>query len=385
MADGDRVLALKNRRAGLLKPPDVRAIRRVCGEAALEYIATTIGTSTPSSSLSRPRGSVSLMPAAHWLTVLNVAGATSTAFAGRRGIVRTAWPVTSARLPRSSHDAAVCVGMACRSHPSSWSCRAASCQCWTGGAAHMIQYRIRGSSGSAVMRQLEWRSEPALAGPERQVAGLGEADQRSAVAPPGCSGELAVPCARCWSGVRPPPRRGLVERERSQPQHEPGSGGPRDPERSCRCRSCWRSLLRGPAGQGAPRQLAHGCGRSSVRNRSTRGCSPRQDARRGAGHGRDTDPMPLGPPGRTRRLRRSAAGHPAEIREGSRSLTAASWSAPMAAALARRLRAGVGAAGASPRSQRRPERAARAQQTHGLRQTRRPRLSGAATRQDGLL
>src|SRR3954452_13023861 len=31
--------------------------------AALEYIATTIGTSRPSSSLSRPRGSVSLMPA----------------------------------------------------------------------------------------------------------------------------------------------------------------------------------------------------------------------------------------------------------------------------------------------------------------------------------
>src|SRR5215203_5730080 len=35
MADGDRVLALKNRRAGLLKPPDVRAIRRVCGERSL--------------------------------------------------------------------------------------------------------------------------------------------------------------------------------------------------------------------------------------------------------------------------------------------------------------------------------------------------------------
>ena len=35
MADGDRVLALKNRRAGLLKPPDVRAIRRVGGERSL--------------------------------------------------------------------------------------------------------------------------------------------------------------------------------------------------------------------------------------------------------------------------------------------------------------------------------------------------------------
>src|SRR3954454_24122088 len=32
MADGDRVLALKNRRARLLKSPDVRAIRRVGGE-----------------------------------------------------------------------------------------------------------------------------------------------------------------------------------------------------------------------------------------------------------------------------------------------------------------------------------------------------------------
>src|SRR3954465_11454819 len=65
--------------------------------AALQYIATTIGTLRPSSSLSRPRASVSLMPAAHWFTVLNVAGATSTALAGgsssvscgRRGCVRT--------------------------------------------------------------------------------------------------------------------------------------------------------------------------------------------------------------------------------------------------------------------------------------------------------
>src|SRR3954453_19835458 len=38
--------------------------------AALQYIATTIGTLRPSSSLSRPRASVSLMPAAHWFTVL---------------------------------------------------------------------------------------------------------------------------------------------------------------------------------------------------------------------------------------------------------------------------------------------------------------------------
>jgi len=35
LADGDRVLALKNRRAGLLKPPDVRAIRRMGGERSL--------------------------------------------------------------------------------------------------------------------------------------------------------------------------------------------------------------------------------------------------------------------------------------------------------------------------------------------------------------
>src|SRR3954462_10501899 len=148
--------------------------------AALQYIATTIGTWRLSSSLSKPRGSVSLMPAAHWLTVLNVAGATSTAFAGgsssvscgRRGLVRTAWPVTSARLPRSSHVAAVWVGMPCSSHPSSWSCRAACCQSWTGGAAHMIQYRTRGASVSAVMRQLARRNERAPAGPERMTASL---------------------------------------------------------------------------------------------------------------------------------------------------------------------------------------------------------------------
>src|SRR5215213_6832353 len=126
------------------------------------------------------------MPAAHWFTVLNVAGAASTAFAGgsssvscgRRDLVRTTWPVTSARLPRSSHDAAVWVGIACRSHPSSWNCRAASRQAWTGGAAHMIQYRTRGASEPAVMRQLARRSEPAPAGLERQIVGLGEADQR---------------------------------------------------------------------------------------------------------------------------------------------------------------------------------------------------------------
>src|SRR3954463_11807822 len=177
MADGDRVLALKNRRAGCLSRLMFGRYAGCAVSAALEYIATTIGTSRPSNSLSRPRASVSLMPAAHWFTVLNVAGATSTAFAGgsssvscgRRGLVRTAWPVTSARLPRSSHDAAAWVGMAYSSHPSSWSCRAASCQSWTGGAAHMIQYRTRGASVLAVMRQLARRSQRAFAGPEWQI------------------------------------------------------------------------------------------------------------------------------------------------------------------------------------------------------------------------
>ena len=82
MADGDRVLALENRRAGLLSRLMFGRYAGWAASAALQYIATTIGTLRPSSSLSRPRGSVSLMPAAHWFTVLNVAGATSTAFAG---------------------------------------------------------------------------------------------------------------------------------------------------------------------------------------------------------------------------------------------------------------------------------------------------------------
>jgi len=205
------LLAVKNGCAGLVEPPDIRTVGRVGGEGSFAVHRDDDWDVEAEHSLSKPRGSVSLMPAAHWFRVLNVAGATSTAFAGgrpsvscgRRDLVRTAWPVTSARLSRLSHDAAVRVGMACRSHPSSWSCRAASRQSCTGGAAHMIQYRIRGAAGSAIMRRPARRSGPAPAGLERQIVGLGEADRRSAVAPAGCSGAPAVPCARHGSGVRP--------------------------------------------------------------------------------------------------------------------------------------------------------------------------------------
>src|SRR5262249_36545883 len=73
----------------------------------------TIGRPRPVASLSRPSASVSLIPAAHLLMVLKVAGAAANALAGGRTsggagslkLVRAGWPVRSVVRARAENRA----------------------------------------------------------------------------------------------------------------------------------------------------------------------------------------------------------------------------------------------------------------------------------------
>ena len=88
------------------QPRSVAMLRPNAGwraRATFGHGTVTIGSPRPVASLSRPSASVSLIPAAHLLMVLKVAGAAANALAGGRTsgasgslkLVRTGWPVSS--------------------------------------------------------------------------------------------------------------------------------------------------------------------------------------------------------------------------------------------------------------------------------------------------
>src|SRR6202012_1704513 len=91
------------------RAPRLRTKAGWAASAAFGHGTTIIGRPSPTASLSRPRASVSLMPWAHLLTVLNVAGAAArgsgggsrSGSSGRLYRVRTGWPVRPARFPAS--------------------------------------------------------------------------------------------------------------------------------------------------------------------------------------------------------------------------------------------------------------------------------------------
>src|SRR5215831_3644928 len=98
------------------QPRSVATLRPNAGcraRAAFGHGTVTIGRPRPIASLSSPSASVSLIPAAHLLMVLKVAGAAANALAGGRTsgasgslkLVRTGWPVSSVTRATSKNRA----------------------------------------------------------------------------------------------------------------------------------------------------------------------------------------------------------------------------------------------------------------------------------------
>ena len=106
-ASGSKMTRIPHPRSVLTLRPKAGCLAR----AAFGQGTVTIGRPRPIASFSSPSARVSLIPAAHLLIVLNVAGAAAKALAGGRTsgasgslkLVRTGWPVISATRPASKN------------------------------------------------------------------------------------------------------------------------------------------------------------------------------------------------------------------------------------------------------------------------------------------
>ena len=113
----------------------------------------TIGRRFPMASVSSPRARVSLIPAAHLLIVLKVAGATTMASGGgstsaSSGCLyseRTGWPVVASRAAESMKLRALGVAITHTSQPSAWASSTKRSASWAGGAPQTIRYSTHGA------------------------------------------------------------------------------------------------------------------------------------------------------------------------------------------------------------------------------------------------
>src|SRR5262249_52794632 len=107
------------------------------------------GRPSPTASLSSPSASVSLIPWAHLLTVLNVAGAITIASAGGRASgsagslysLRTGWPVRSSSAAASRNFMPYGVAITHTSQPCSWAKPTKDGSWSAGGAPQAMTYR----------------------------------------------------------------------------------------------------------------------------------------------------------------------------------------------------------------------------------------------------